>query len=124
MSGFFLKGLVRDHLFLLLKDDLRLSSAVPLHSPLSVFWVWVVCLFILMWRIQGVTPSTFTAVGVVRQQYMDLPLWGQGVLFPVLDPHLIPGHKFVNLFPKGEQHPSLYKLSSLIYYLTQLFHLL
>ena len=39
-------------------------------------------------------------------------------------PHLIPGHKFVNLFPKGEQYPFLYKLSYLIYYLTQLFHLL
>ena len=49
---------------------------------------------------------------------------GQGVVFPVLDPHLILGHKFVNLFPKGEQHLFLYKLSYLIYYLTQLFHLL
>ena len=39
-------------------------------------------------------------------------------------PHLILGHKFMNLFPKGERHPSLCKLSYLIYYLTQLFHLL
>ena len=39
-------------------------------------------------------------------------------------PHLIPGHKFVNLFPKGEWYPFLYKLSYLIYYLTQLLHLL
>ena len=30
----------------------------------------------------------------------------------------------MNLFPKGERHPFLYKLSYLIYYLTQLFHLL
>ena len=29
----------------------------------------------------------------------------------------------MNLFPKGERHPFLYKLSYLIYYLTQ-FHLL
>ena len=34
----------------------------------------------------------------------------------------MPGHKFVNLFPKGEWHPFLYKLSYLIDYLTQLFH--
>ena len=51
-------------------------------------------------------------------------MWGQGVVFPVFDAHLIPGHKFVNLFPKGEWHPFFYKLSYLIYYLTQLFHLL
>ena len=35
-----------------------------------------------------------------------------------------PWHRFMNLFPKGEWHPFLYKLSYLIYYLTQLFHLL
>ena len=51
-------------------------------------------------------------------------MWGQGVIFPVLDPHLIPGHKFVSLFPKEEWHPFLYQLSYLIYYLSQLFHLL
>jgi len=51
-------------------------------------------------------------------------MWGQWVVFPVLDPQLIPRHKFVNVFPKGEQHPFLCKLSYLIYYLTQLFHLL
>ena len=51
-------------------------------------------------------------------------MWGQGAMLPVLDSHLIPGHKFMNLFPKGEWHPFLYKLSYLIYYLTQLFHLL
>ena len=39
-------------------------------------------------------------------------------------PHLIPGHKFMNLFSKGRWHPFLYKLSYLIYYLTWLFHLL
>ena len=39
-------------------------------------------------------------------------------------PHLIPRHKFVNLFPKWGWHPFLYKLSYLIYYLTLLFHLL
>ena len=39
-------------------------------------------------------------------------------------PHLIPGHKFMNLLPKGERQPFLCKLPSLIYDLTQLFHLL
>ena len=46
LCSFILKGLVWDLLFLLLlKDDLNLSrvSGVPLHSPLSVFWVCVVC---------------------------------------------------------------------------------
>ena len=37
-------------------------------------------------------------------------MWGQGVMFPVLDPHLITGHELVNLFPKGERHPFFYKL--------------
>ena len=63
------EGLIQDLLFLLLlKDDLSLSrvSGVPLHSPLSVFWVCVVCLFMLMWLIQGVTPATLTARRVVR----------------------------------------------------------
>ena len=31
-------------------------------------------------------------------------MWGQGVMLPVLDPHLITGHKFMNLLPKGERH--------------------
>ena len=34
--------------------------------------------------------------------------------------HLLTRHKFMNLFPKGEWHIFLYKLSYLIYYLTQL----
>ena len=51
-------------------------------------------------------------------------MWGQGVMFPVLVPHLITGYKFMNLFPKEEWHPFWYKLSYLLYYLTQLFHLL
>ena len=50
-------------------------------------------------------------------------MWGQGVVFPVLDPHRITRHELVNLFPKPERHPFLYKLSYLIYYLGQLFHL-
>ena len=45
LCGFILKGLIRDLLFLLLKDDLSLLgvSGVPLCSPLSVLWVCVVC---------------------------------------------------------------------------------
>ena len=43
-------------------------------------------------------------------------MWSQGVMFPVLDPYLVIGHKLVNKFPKGEQHIFLYKLSYLIYY--------
>ena len=39
-------------------------------------------------------------------------------------PYLTPRHKFVKLLPKGEWHPFLCKLSYLIYYLTQWFHLL
>ena len=42
----------------------------------------------------------------------------QGIVFPVLDPHLITEHKFMNLFPKGEWYSFLYKVSYLIYYLT------
>ena len=57
--GFILKGLVPDLLFLLLlKDDLSLSmvSGVPLHSPLSVFWVWVVCsLHLCVMDLRGIT---------------------------------------------------------------------
>ena len=81
-------------------------------------------LFTLMWWIQGVTSATLTAVGLLRASVWTLPMWGQGVVFPVLDHTWSPGHKFVNLFPKGEWHPFLYKLSYLICYLTQLFHLL
>ena len=39
-------GLIQDFLFfLLLKDDLSLLrvSRVPLHNPISVFWVRIVC---------------------------------------------------------------------------------
>ena len=42
---------------------------------------------------------------------------------PIFDPYLVTKRKLMNLFPKGEQHPFLYKLSYPIYYLTQ-FHLL
>ena len=45
-------------------------------------------------------------------------------MFPIFDPYLVTKRKLMNLFPKGERHPFLYKLSYLIYYLTQLFHLL
>ena len=45
-------------------------------------------------------------------------------MFPISDLYLVTKHNLMNLFPKGEQHPLLYKLSYLIYYLTQLFHLL
>ena len=44
-------------------------------------------------------------------------------MFPIFDPYLVTKHKLMNLFPKGEQYPFLYKLSYLIYYLIQ-FHLL
>ena len=87
-------------------------SGVLLCSPLGVLRVSWYALFTLKWWIQGVTPATLTAAGLVRSR----------VSSPWL--HLIPGHKFVNPFPKGEWHPFLYKLSYLIYYLTQLFHLL
>ena len=43
---------------------------------------------------------------------------GQGIVFPVFDPHPITEHKFVNLFPKGKRYSFLYKLSYLVYYLT------
>ena len=46
LCDFILKGLVQDFLFLLLlNDDLSLSvvNGVPLHSPVSVFWVSMVC---------------------------------------------------------------------------------
>ena len=90
------------------------GSLCTVHSASSGS-AWY-ALFSLMWRIQGVTPASLTAVGLVRTT-----VYGP---FQCPWPHLIPGHKFVNLFPKGEWHPFLYKLSYLIYYLTQLFHLL
>ena len=37
-------------------------------------------------------------------------MWGQGFRFPVLDPHLITRHELMNLFPKRERYPLLYKL--------------
>ena len=40
-------------------------------------------------------------------------------MFPISDPYLVTKRKLMNLFPKGGQHPFLYKLSYLIYYLTQ-----
>ena len=68
LCGFILKGLIQDLLFCrLLKDDLSLSrlSGVlcAVHSVCSGS-AWY-ALFILMW-IQGVTPATLTAVGLVR----------------------------------------------------------
>ena len=44
-------------------------------------------------------------------------------MFPIFDSYLVTKRKLLNLFPKGERHPFLYKLRYLIYYLTQ-FHLL
>ena len=44
-------------------------------------------------------------------------------MFPIFDPYLATRRQLMNLFPKGKRHPFLYKLSYLIYYLTQ-FHLL
>ena len=67
---------------------------------------------------------SLTALGVVKTTVYGAFHCGAKRSFPVTDPHLIPRHKFVNLFPKREWHPFLYKLSYLIYYLTQLFHLL
>ena len=45
-------------------------------------------------------------------------------MFPIFDLYLGTKRKLMYLFPNGEQHPFLYKLSYLIYYLTQLLHLL
>ena len=61
-----------------------------ISGVLRVSWY---ALFTLMWWIQGVTPATLTVAGLVRS-CVSSP-W----------PHLIPGHKFVNPFPKGEWHP-------------------
>lgn len=44
-------------------------------------------------------------------------------MFPIFDLYLVTRRKLMNLFPKGEEHPFLYKLSYPIYYLIQ-FHLL
>ena len=44
-------------------------------------------------------------------------------MFPIFDPYLVTKRKLMNLFPKGEWHPFLYKCSYPTYYLTQ-FHLL
>ena len=44
-------------------------------------------------------------------------------MFLISDPYLVTKCKLMNLFPKGERHPFVYKLSYPIYYLTQ-FHLL
>ena len=44
-------------------------------------------------------------------------------MFPIFDPYVVTKCKLMNLLPKGEWHPFLYKLSYPIYYLTQ-FHLL
>ena len=62
--------------------------------------------------------------GWLEQQYMDPSTVGPRSRVSSPWPHLIPRHKFVNLFPKWGWHPFLYKLSYLIYYLTLLFHLL
>ena len=42
------------------------SVILKKYKPSCVFWVCVVCLFMLMWLIQGVTPATLTARRVVR----------------------------------------------------------
>ena len=108
-------------------DNLSLSrgSGVPLRSPLNVFWVCVVCSLHPHVVDPGSDTSNFNCHrGGYNNSIWTLPTWGQGVVFPVLDPHLTPGHKYVNLFPEGERPPFLYKLSYLIYYLTQLFLLL
>ena len=81
-------------------------------------------LFTLLCWIQGVTPATLSAAGLVRATVCGPCNVGPRSRVSSPWPHLIPGHKFVNLFPKRERHPFLYKLSYLIYYLTQLFHLL
>ena len=71
LCSFILKGLVWDLLFLLLKDGLSLLrvSGVPLCSPLSVFWVCMVCSLHPCMMDQGTIPATLTAVGVVRITY-------------------------------------------------------
>ena len=41
-------------------------SGVLLCGPLGVPWVYVVCSLQPVWWIQGLTPATLTAVGLVR----------------------------------------------------------
>ena len=106
LRSFILKGLVQDLLFLL-KDDLSLSrvSGVPLHSPLSVFWVCVVCSLHLHVVDPGSDTCNFNCHRAGKNNSIwTLPMWGHGAVFTILDPHLIPGHKFVYLVPKGEWH--------------------
>ena len=78
----------------------------------------------LMWWIQGVTPATLTAVGLVRTTVCGPFQCGakESCFQCLTTPD--PRHTFVNLFPKGEWRPFLYKFSYLIYYLTLLLHLL
>ena len=92
---------------------------VPSASSGSAWYA----LFTLLWWVQGVAPATSTRVGWLEQQCMDPSTAEPRSRVSSPWPHLIPRHKLVNLFPKGEWHPFLYKLSDLIYYLTQ-FHLL
>ena len=92
---------------------------VPSASSGSAWYA----LFSLLWWVQGVAPATSTRVGWLEQQCMDPSTAEPRSRVSSPWPHLIPRHKLVNLFPKGEWHPFLYKLSDLIYYLTQ-FHLL
>ena len=95
------------------------TSGVLLCSLLDILWVCVLCSL----HPRVLDPGSETCNLNCRRSGQNnsiwtLPMWGQGVVFPVLDPHLITRHKFVNLFPEGKRHPFLYKLSYLIYYLT------
>ena len=81
-------------------------------------------LFTLTWWIQGVTPATLTAVGLVRTTvYGPFQSRAKESCFQSLttpDPRA----QIRESVPPGGVQPFLYKLSNLIYYLTQLFHLL
>ena len=79
-------------------------------------------LFTLMRWIQRVTPSTLSAVGLVRTTvYMDPSTVGKGVVCPVLDHTWSPHTNSWTCSPRG-MAAFLYKLSDLIDFVTQLFH--
>ena len=98
------------------------GSLCAVHSASSGS-AWY-ALFSLMWRIQGVTPATLTAVGLVRTTaYGPFQCGAKELCFQSLTTP-DPWAQIRESVPQGGMHPYLYKLSYLIYFLTQLFHLL
>ena len=91
-----------------------ISGVLCVVHPASSRSAWY-ALPTLMWWIQGVTPATLAAVGLVRTTVCGPFQCGakESSFQCLTTPD--PRHTFVNLFPKGEWHPFLYKLSYLIY---------